>query len=258
MSREQADVIVGTGASETRTIVKSAERRACMRRHTIGLELLRPIVTVALGLFLLGVTTGAIYAQPAARASHPGHHVYLLRGLLNIFSLGLDDIGAKLQQRGINATVHNHLAWSALADEAAADYKAGRLRTIVIVGHSAGATAVTDMANRLGELGVPVKLAIGLDPVSNDTATGHVERYVNFYLSSGAGKQVARGSRFSGSIQNVDVKGMTDVGHMNIEKNLAMQQRVIALVQGAIGSSAPTARHAQTSETGSISGAAKH
>ena len=69
------------------------------------------------GLFLLGVTTGAIHAQTAARASHPGHHVYLLRGLLNIFSLGLDEIAAKLQQRGINATVHNHSVWPALAEK---------------------------------------------------------------------------------------------------------------------------------------------
>src|SRR5689334_23903432 len=106
-----------------------------MRRHNVGLALLRPILTLAVGLLLFGITTGAIFAQTARApqaTSQPTYHVYLLRGLLNIFSLGLDSIAAQLQQRGISATVHNHLAWSALADEAAADYRAGRLRTIVI------------------------------------------------------------------------------------------------------------------------------
>jgi hypothetical protein len=231
-----------------------------MRRHNIGSAFLRPILIAAVGLVLLGVTTGPIRAQ-TARAPQPAHHVYLLRGLLNVFSLGLDDIAAKLQQRGINATVHSYLASSSLADEAAAEYKAGRLRNIVIVGHSLGANAVTDMANRLGQVGVPVKLAIALDPTEDTAVSGRVERYVDFYISSGAGKQVARGSQFSGSIENVDLKSDAEIGHLNIEKNLAMQQKVIALIEGAVASGRSAARHTHASapaETGSIRSAGKH
>lgn len=233
-----------------------------MRRHDIGLATLRPILTLGVGLLLLGVTTGAIHAQTARAPQatyQPTYHVYLLRGLLNIFSLGLDDIATQLQQRGISATVHNHMAWPALADEAADEYKAGRLRTIIIVGHSAGATAATDMANRLAQLGVPVKLAIGLDSLETTTVTGHVERYVNFY--TGVGKQVARGSQFSGSIENVDLKGSADIGHFNIEKSLVIQQKVIALIQSAVISGASVTRHARSSvpaRPGSITSAARH
>ena len=38
-------------------------------------------------------------------------HVYLLRGLLNIFSLGMDDLAAKIQAKGISASVHYHSEW---------------------------------------------------------------------------------------------------------------------------------------------------
>jgi pimeloyl-ACP methyl ester carboxylesterase len=229
-----------------------------MRRDNIGLALLPAVLTVAGSLLLFGVSTGTAQAQTAP-APQPTYHVYLLRGLLNIFSLGLDEIGAKLQQRGISSTVHNHTMWASLADEAAAEYKAGRLRTIIIVGHSAGATAVTDMANRLAQQGVPVKLAIGLDSLEATAVSGRVERYVNFY--TGVGKQVAKGNQFSGSIQNVDLKTNTEIGHFNIEKNLAIQERVIALIQGALASGRSAARHPRTStaaETGSMTSAARH
>ena len=100
-----------------------------------------------------------------AKATAPaiGARVYLLRGLMNVFSLGLDEIGTKLQAQGIPITVANFVSWSSLAEEAAAEYKSGRVRTIILVGHSAGATVLPDMVARFSQLGVPVKLAIGLD-----------------------------------------------------------------------------------------------
>ena len=60
----------------------------------------------AIALLLLVLPIGASTGNAGAPAS--GAHVYLLRGVLNIFSLGLDDIAAKLQQQGINVTVANY------------------------------------------------------------------------------------------------------------------------------------------------------
>ena len=40
-------------------------------------------------------------AQPQARA-----HVYVLRGLFNVFSLGMDLLADELKRRGVDATVH--------------------------------------------------------------------------------------------------------------------------------------------------------
>ena len=185
---------------------------------------LRPLAAAALAMLLLaGAQT--VGAQAAARSKV---HVYLLRGVINVFSLGMDDIAAELQRRGINCSLHNYLVWSALADEAAEEYKSGQVRTIILVGHSAGAGAVTDMAARLGELGVPVKLAIGLDPGFHASVSGLVHRYINYYVAGGMGKAIDRSPQFRGILQNIEVgKSLHDVGHLTIDKNHVMQQRVI-------------------------------
>src|SRR5580704_13443833 len=86
-------------------------------------------------------------------------HVYLLRGLMNIFSLGMDTLAEKIQHRGIYATVHNYSEWQTLADHAAAAYHAGKEGPIIIIGHSLGADAVMEMSAYLGRKGVPVALA---------------------------------------------------------------------------------------------------
>ena len=147
----------------------------CLHRSVLNL-----IPAVLIALFLIGspaTINAATSVAPAATA-----HVYLLRGVLNVFSLGLDEIAARLQAQGIPVTVANFVSWSSLANEAAAEYRSGRARNIILVGHSSGATALPDMVARLGQLGVPVKLAIGLDSVFRTKLAGNAERYINVQL----------------------------------------------------------------------------
>ncbi|MFL6816574.1 MAG: hypothetical protein ACJ8EF_01350 [Bradyrhizobium sp.] len=192
---------------------------------------LRRKQTAALAFLLLFLPFNATIANAAPASS--GAHVYLLRGVLNIFSLGLDQIAAKLQAQGIPVTVANFVSWSSLAEQAAAEYKSGRVRTIILVGHSSGATALPDMVARLDQLGVPVKLAIGLDSVFRTRLAGHAERYINFYIASGAGEPVTRTKDFRGALENVDVQSVPGVGHISIDKNEIMQQKVISAI-GAV------------------------
>ena len=192
-----------------------------------------------LSAFVLGPRPAA--AAPAAPAGASTTHVYLLRGVLNIFSLGLDTIGARLQAQGIPVTVANFVSWSSLADEAATAYKAGRLKTIVLVGHSSGATALPDMIAKLNHLGVPVKLAIGLDSVFKTKLTTGAERYINIYIGDGPGEPVRAANGFRGKLDNVDVRG-TGVGHISIDKNEAIQRRVIAEIDAAVMRSRAPAR----------------
>src|SRR5271156_5804780 len=123
--------------------VKPSGEDLMMSTGSIGLvdkQLSRSLPAIALVLFLLALSTG-VGATQGSR-----DHVYLLRGAFNIFSLGMDEIAEKLQQKGVPTTVANYLSWSSLADQAAAEYKSGRTRVIILVGHSSGATAVTEMA----------------------------------------------------------------------------------------------------------------
>jgi len=88
----------------------------------------------------------------------------------------------------------------------------------------------------LSQFGVPVKLAIGLDPTSYEIATGNVDRYVNYYVAHGMGTTVARGSQFSGTLENVDMENNRDIGHFNIDKNQALQERVIGDIRASLSS----------------------
>lgn len=206
-------------------------------RHSAGASQLSPLGMWAICLLLLS----AVAMNPTAAKAAPSQaaattHVYLLRGVLNIFSLGLDTIGARLEAQGIPVTVANFVSWSSLADEAAANYKAGRVKTIVLVGHSSGATALPDMIAKLNQLGVPVKLAIGLDSVFKTKLSTGAERYINIYIGDGPGEPVRAASGLRGKLDNVDVRG-SGVGHITIDKNEAIQRRVIAEIDAAIARS---------------------
>ena len=63
----------------------------------------------------------------------------LLRGLMNIFSTGMNDLGSKLIDAGYAASVHNHTEWYALAEELVEQARDQRLlRPLEIAGHSLG------------------------------------------------------------------------------------------------------------------------
>ncbi len=187
---------------------------------------------VAVTLLVLPLGSGVAHAAPAAS----GVHVYLVRGVLNIFSLGMDQIAARLQQQGINATVHNHLMWASIADDAAAEYRSGRAKTIILVGHSSGATCLPDIVARLDQEGVPVKLAIGLDSVFHTSLAGRVGKYINMYVANGAGTRVEKTGNFRGTLENVDVENVPGVSHLTIDKNEFIQQKVIAAIDAAVQS----------------------
>src|SRR5580704_10945984 len=99
------------------------------------------LATALSAVVLLGIPG----PDDAVSAERSHVKVYLMRGFANVFSLGMDEMAAQLNARGIPAEAYNHLLASSLASEAAADYKSGKTRTIIIVGHSMGGDAVVSM-----------------------------------------------------------------------------------------------------------------
>lgn len=223
----------------------------------LGLSSLSRLYVIAIAaLLLLPIGASPTQARNSASAASTAH-VYLLRGVLNIFSLGLDDIAAQLRAQGIPVTVANFASWSPLADEAAAGYRSGRIKTIILVGHSSGATALPDMVAKLDQLGAPVKLAIGLDSVFRTKLSGRVGRYINFYIANGAGEPVAATGQLQGKLENINVQSVPGVGHMSIEKNQIMQRKVIGEINAVVfGRSAPSSG-AQSPRQPGAAGAAR-
>src|ERR1700677_741849 len=124
------------------------------------------------------VMTLALWTTPGT--AQPRAHVYLFRGLADVYSLGMNTLADELNARGVYATAHSHTDWKPIADKAAADYKAGKEAPIILIGHSLGADAVMEMADYLGDKGVPVALVVPFDGTQSFPASGNVARVLNF------------------------------------------------------------------------------
>lgn len=172
-----------------------------------------------------------------SRSSSYGQ-VYLLRGLIDVFSQGMDDLGQKLRRRGIDSvTVMNHSAYEALAAQAVAKYRTGNHGPIIIAGHSLGADAAMQMAQLLNEARIPVALVVGFGPTLYLKVPANVARVVNYYQSQGAWNATyAPGPGFHGSLVNVNLDRDPDITHFNIEKNARLQYETIARVMAIMGS----------------------
>ena len=208
--------------------------------------LLTAVFALAVGIVsAFGATPGA--AQPQPRA-----HIYLLRGLFNVFSLGMDSLAEELKRRGVDATVHGYGEWQTLADRAAADYKAGKEAPIILIGHSLCADAVMEMAAYLGRKGVPVALVVPFDGTKSFAASDNVARVLNLtqrdyaYMRGGPG--------FHGTLANVDVSSDKSIDHINIDKSPRLHTRVVAEVLAVVGNhkSAP-AKNANGADAGTAS-----
>jgi pimeloyl-ACP methyl ester carboxylesterase len=148
-------------------------------------------------------------------------HVYLMRGLLNIFSLGMDQLATEIESHGIDANVYNHTVADSVIAQIAAKYHAGDHGPYILVGHSLGADAVMMMAQSLNAQNVPVALVIPFDGTGSYAASKNVGCVLNMtqreyaYMRPGIG--------FRGKLQNVDVSADPGIDHFTIDKSPRLQ-----------------------------------
>jgi hypothetical protein len=174
--------------------------------------------------------------RAAATPRNAGTHVYLLRGFMDIFSTGMDDLGVKLNRSGIRASVHGHGDYPTIADAIIERHRQGVRENVVIIGHSLGANACFEMAQHLGRAGITVPLIIAFDPTSPMTVGSNVTRVVNFYSSTnGWGSPIVRGVGFRGTLNNVDLSRRGEIGHTDIDKSPALHAQSIGFIR-SIGS----------------------
>jgi hypothetical protein len=183
-------------------------------------------VLMTAALISVGSCFGAVSQASATQ-------VYLVRGFLNVFSLGMDSLAVELRTAGISATVGSYAVWQDMAREIAANYKAGHRGPIVLVGHSFGADAVMDMGQYLGEMGVPVALIVTFDGTYPHAASANVAHVLNIYKSADA--KITRGSGFRGEITNYNVPD-ANVSHANIDDVPRLHMMVINKIRGVRGS----------------------
>jgi hypothetical protein len=160
--------------------------------------------------------------------------VYLLRGLMNVFSLGMDDLAAKLQADGISATVMNHADSDFVASRLVMGYNSGDHGPIVLIGHSLGADAIVDVANTLARYNIPVALLVLFDGTDQHLIPANVTTAINytrhFMISATPGSRTAA--------SNVDLSADPTIDHLNIDTNPSLQAQTVNYVLQA-GSPVP-------------------
>jgi cell division septation protein DedD len=155
-------------------------------------------------------------------------HVYLMRGLLNVFSLGMDQLAAQIQSHGIDASVYNHTFADVVVARIVQTYRAGDHGPYMLVGHSLGADAVMGMAQALNAQGVPVALVVPVDGTGSYAASRNVACVINLTQRKYAYMRAAAG--FHGVLSNVDFSGDPGIDHLTIDKSPRVQAEALRYV----------------------------
>ncbi len=189
---------------------------------------IKSIVNSTLFAAALSITTFATSPVVA-------EEVYMIRGFMNVFSRGINQMTVRLKRHGIRATSHSNGEWRDIAQRIIRRHKRGSVsHPIIIVGHSVGGVEAPSFANALGRAGVKVSLVIGLDPgFSTPVRFGrNISQVVNYKIPSG--KHYRRGKGFTGSIRTIDVSRY-GVDHVGIDKNRQVQNLVISRIRSRVG-----------------------
>jgi thioesterase domain-containing protein len=162
--------------------------------------------------------------------------VYLLRGLLNVFSLGMDALQERLSLMGFDAEVDNHNGWLTIANKIVDDRKKGHNGAVVLIGHSLGADVLFQLTERLEKDNVPVRLVVFFDPTISHDISRNVEHALNLYQLNGFGRKVTAPKGYKGELVNMDLSGDASIGHGSIDKSEKLHDLVIAkIMKVAVG-----------------------
>lgn len=187
-------------------------------------KMLVVIATLMLGVF--SSTTSANANCAKIKPSKQGE-VYFLRGLANIFSLGLDVMAKRVSEDGLKNCVFNHHHWNTLAGDLIADNSLGKISfPIIIVGHSLGANVAPLLATKLGAHNIPVSYVVMLDPVEAEPVGPNVQEVVNYYLPKHKETRLFAADGFTGTIENINVHERGGINHFNIDENPAIWDEV--------------------------------
>jgi len=180
---------------------------------------------------LAPLCAGVAPANAAAKAkARSSAHVYFLTGFMGIGSR-LDGVAENIRRRGVPVTMARPGSWQSLGNAAIKGYRSEGLRSIVIVGYSAGGGAALDMATQLNAANVPVPLVMLIDG-SSGSIPPNVRRVVNVYVAGGFGAAITRQGNFRGTIQNIPISG-ANVGHFTIIDQ--QQRQLLGYILSATG-----------------------
>lgn len=211
-----------------------------MRAYSLarpGVVLLATLVAGCQAIEMMGVSGAVPRSLPANSAPRQMvdttlPRVYLMRGLAQTVSEGVDHLSAKLSARGYSASVHAYGDWPQIANAILADQRrSGGTSRAVVIGHSLGANSVVALVNALAARQTEIDLAVTFDPTVDLQLNGGVRRFINFYQSdNGWGRVVKASAAMADRIENSDLRSMTHLTHFTIDRDAQVHDRVMAAI----------------------------
>lgn len=181
--------------------------------------------------------------QPVSQSPRVGQ-VYLIRGLVGLFSAGIDQLTVQINDDGVDAHVYQEVQQKQMTAAIIQQYEHAPLREpLVLVGHSVGAEHVITIARELAGHDIDVDLMICMDATNPTTVPKNVKHCVNYYQSSILdhvpvlrGLPVQADADFKGVLENLNVRGEHkdllewDTNHFNMDKNGKIHADIIRRV----------------------------
>jgi hypothetical protein len=192
-----------------------------------------------------GCQAPSLPAQPSGNFTEArAGQVYLIRGLLGIFSTGMDNVEHQLREHGVRAITLQHTETGSLARTIIAQYRQDgtSAEPIILIGHSLGADEVISVAQMLNEAHVPVTMAITVDPVTADPVPPNVAYTANYYRSNPLdflpffrGIRLKQQEPGRNRLDNIDLNNRQDLlepgtNHFTIDKNKRVERAIVQQV----------------------------
>jgi pimeloyl-ACP methyl ester carboxylesterase len=193
-----------------------------------------------------GATTVLLLAAGCARLA-PGTvdapanpaRVCLIRGYLDWYSTGIDQLAGELRSAGVPANAFREEQWGDLADAIIRHPP----HPTVLIGFSYGADDVILIARRMNDHHLPVDLLITIDPVTPATVPPNVKRCVSFYEPNGFWdifpwlRGVPLTADPGGHAENINIRTHPDLdepgtSHSTIAANEKVHQAIVRIVIG--------------------------
>ncbi|WP_018391014.1 alpha/beta hydrolase [Ancylobacter sp. FA202] len=183
------------------------------------------------------LATAPHHGQSAAAPlpSRADTHVYLLRGLFGVFSLGLDDLAKQLKAQGYHTELYGWDEAQHVIDLIRRRDQQGHEGPTILIGHSLGANAVITVAEGLNKRSIAVDLAVTFDATDPDPVPQNVAILINFWADDGFGVPVTAVRGYTGDLQNIDLSDEPGIDHTSIDSMDQFHQTVIARLESITG-----------------------
>lgn len=193
----------------------------------------RLLLTFALSGFFFSLPIGADAQTrrlaPAVQTQEA--QIYLIRGLFGVFSSGMDQLARDFRKQGYSdVSLWSWTDVDTIAHDIVTGQHRGDTAHVVLIGHSLGANAVVQVADRLEQAGIEVDLAVTFDITEDLVVPANVGAFINFYQHNGFGRPARAVEGFKGQLSNIDLSGDPGLNHDNIDNDPQSQAFVLQRV----------------------------